>query len=104
MARTSLLSGVALSNPGSRLLAALLAMLARPIAGWAADQETRDFRVLVDGKPRGEAHMTFNRQDDGTITMSCDTDVQVRFLLITYKYSYRGREVWKNGRVQQIGR
>jgi hypothetical protein len=102
MAQTSLQFRLALSTRRPRLWAAVVGLLVLPIAGWAADQETRDFRVLVDGKPRGEAHMTFNRQDDGTTTMSCDTDVQVQILLYKYTYSYRGREVWKNGQLQSF--
>ncbi len=102
MARISSLSRFVRRIGRSRVLATLLTLVALPIAGWAADQEIRDFRVLVDGKPRGEAHMSFARQDDGTIIMSCDTDVQVQILLYKYSYSYRGREVWKSGRLQQF--
>ena len=68
----------------------------------AADVETRDFAVLVDGKPAGDAHMTIHRQDDGSVIMTCDTDIKVSVLLVTYRYSYRGREVWKNGRLQRF--
>jgi hypothetical protein len=70
--------------------------------GWAAqaaDVETRDFAVLVDGKHAGEAHMTIHRKDDSVTEFACDTDVKVKFLWVTYRYSYRGREVWKNGRL-----
>lgn len=82
------------------LLAALLAFGAFPSQARAADVETRDFEVKVDGKPAGDAHMTFHRTDDGTITMSADTDVRVQPLpFVTYRYSYRGREVWKDGRL-----
>jgi hypothetical protein len=74
--------------------------------GWtaarAADLETRDFTVFVDGKRRGDAHMTIHRQDDGTTQMTCDTDVVVPILFTRYVYSYRGREVWKDGRVQRF--
>jgi len=47
--------------------------------------------------------MTFHRADDGTTTMSADTDVRVQPVpFITYRYSYRGREVWKDGRLQRF--
>lgn len=68
----------------------------------AADVETRDFQVLVNGKQSGMAYMTFNRQDDGTCIMTCDTEVKVNAIIFTYKYSYRGREVWKEGRLQRF--
>jgi hypothetical protein len=61
--------------------------------------ETRDFAVLVDGKHAGDAHMTITKNDDGTVTMQCDTDVKVSVLLATYKYRYRGYEVWKDGKL-----
>jgi hypothetical protein len=71
-------------------------------AARAADVETRDFTVRVDGKPAGDVHMTIQRRDDGTTQVSCDTDVIVKVLLIKYRYTYRGREVWKNGRLQRF--
>jgi hypothetical protein len=75
-------------------------------SGWgavrAADQETREFSVYVDGKPAGGAQMTMQRQDDGTTQMICSSRVKVRVLLITYTYDYQGREIWKNGRLQRL--
>jgi hypothetical protein len=68
----------------------------------AGDIETRDFNVLVDGKRAGEVHMTIQREDDGTFKMRCDTDIEVRVLLVRYRYSYRGMEVWKDGRLQRF--
>ena len=65
----------------------------------AAEVETRDFQVLVDGKVAGNAQMTITKQDEGGFVMSCDTDLRVRVLLVTYTYSYRGREEWKDGRL-----
>jgi len=68
----------------------------------AADTESRDYNVLVDGKSCGKANMTIHRQEDGTTTVSCDTSIKVTVLLITYRYWYRGREVWKDGRLQRL--
>jgi hypothetical protein len=68
----------------------------------AADSETREFVVKVDGKPSGQANMTFQQQDDGTTTVSCDTNVRVRVLIKTYVYTCQTRETWKNGRLQQL--
>src|SRR5947209_2134654 len=80
------------------LLVAVVALVAPAgEAARAADIETRDFNVLVDGKAAGQVHMTINRQDDGTITLKCDTDISVTYLRIyKYIYSYRGLEVWKD--------
>jgi hypothetical protein len=68
----------------------------------AADVETRDFAVFVDGKEAGKVHMTINPQDDGSVAVSCDTDLRVGGIVTLYKYSYRGRELWKDGRLQQF--
>ncbi len=68
----------------------------------AADVETRDFTVYVDAKKAGDVHMTINRQDDGTTAVSCDTDVRVGAIITVYRYSYRGREQWKDGVLQRF--
>lgn len=68
----------------------------------AADVETRDFVVYVDSKEAGKVHMTINGQDDGAIAVACDTDLRVGAIITLYKYSYRGREVWKDGRLRQF--
>jgi hypothetical protein len=68
----------------------------------AADTETRDFAVFVDGKPAGEGHITIHNQEDGSVVVNSNTDVVVRVLLITYTYKFRGREVWKDGRLTQL--
>ena len=65
----------------------------------AAEAETRDFAVFVDGRKSGEVHMTISRQDDGATAVSCDTDVRVGAIITLYRYSYRGRELWKDGRL-----
>jgi hypothetical protein len=65
----------------------------------AAEVETRDFTVYVDAKDAGKVHMTINLQEDGSTAVSCDTDVSVKAIVTLYKYSYRGRELWKDGRL-----
>jgi hypothetical protein len=79
-----------------------LASFAWTAAARAGDAETRIYRVLVDGKHGGEAHFTIERDDDGTTTVACDSDIRVRVLIYTYRYNYRGREVWKDGRLRQF--
>src|SRR5690242_9586873 len=66
----------------------------------AADSETREFSVFVDGKRAGAASMVIARADDGTTTVAADTEVRVTVLgLNAYKYSYRGKETWKDGKL-----
>ena len=83
-------------------LVVALAALALCAGARAADVETRDFAVFVDAKKAGDVHMTINRQDDGAVAVSCDTDVRVGGIIALYKYSYRGKELWKDGRVQHF--
>lgn len=83
------------------IVAALVALAFGGPAG-AAEVETRDFAVLISGKPSGEVHMTIQRQDDGSVLMRCDTDIKVTFGLIRYKYIYRGREIWKDRRLVRL--
>jgi hypothetical protein len=66
----------------------------------AADVEVRDFINKIDGKPSGETHMTFKRQDDGSLSIVCQADVKVTKLGITvYHYNYRGNEIWKDSKL-----
>ncbi|MBY0525419.1 MAG: hypothetical protein K2R98_18580 [Gemmataceae bacterium] len=80
------------------------AILGLPSLASAADSETRDFTIKVDGKPAGEYHMTISRNDDGTVSMAGQADVRLSFLggLKTYNYNYRGTEVWKDGRLARF--
>jgi hypothetical protein len=82
------------------LVAATLAVLTvAGAASRAAEIETRDFMVQVSGKPAGEVHMTIHKQDNGAVQVRCDTDIKVSLLIGTYKYVYRGLEVWKDQRL-----
>jgi hypothetical protein len=86
--------------PGRCLAVLALAGLTLAGAGArAADIETRDFAVLVSGKPAGEVHMTIHRQENGNIAMRCDTDIKVSMVIGSYKFIYRGLEVWKDRRL-----
>jgi hypothetical protein len=80
----------------------LTLLIAGGTAVRAADSETREFAVLVDGKPAGSANMTIQRQDDGSTVVACDTNVMVRVLIKKYVYTCQTREVWKNSRLQQF--
>lgn len=83
---------------GGLLLAGAALLTASPAR--AADPETRDFTVYVDGKPSGTTTMAISRRDDGSVEMACATNVFVKVLLIKYRYTLQSREVWKEGRLQ----
>jgi hypothetical protein len=84
------------------LVSVVLSGLGLPGSARAADIETRDFNVAVDGKLAGEVHMTIHRHDNGTIQVRCDTDINVSFVVGSYKYIYRGHETWKDQRLQRL--
>ena len=84
------------------LSAACLLVMAVAPSLRAAESETRDFMVRVDGKPCGNAVFTIQRQDDGTTVVTCDTNVVVKVLIKKYVYTCRSQETWKNGRLQQL--
>jgi hypothetical protein len=85
-------------------------IMAIGIAAWlvggltarAADKETRVFSIKVDGKPAGDHHMTISRPDEHTTVVESRANVSVSYLLKKYKYTYRGSEVWKDGRLDQL--
>lgn len=68
----------------------------------AAESETREYQVLVDSKPSGSARMVFESRNDGSVQVTSETNVTVKFLFLAYKYSFKGLEVWKDGRLQQF--
>jgi hypothetical protein len=69
----------------------------------AADLETRNFSVSVDGKKAGEYKMVIQKQPDGSVVLYAASDVRVTVLAVpVYTYSYRGKEVWKDGRLQHF--
>jgi hypothetical protein len=68
----------------------------------APEIETRDFTVTVDNKDAGNYRMTVERQENGTLIMSGTASVEVRYRLFKYKYTYSGKEVWKDGRLVNL--
>lgn len=91
-------------GPAARILllaAACLVTVGNAPAS-AADQERREFTILIDGKPSGTYHMTIRRQDDGSVVMSAQAEVRLSYVVYTYKYSYQGSEVWKDGRLRRL--
>jgi hypothetical protein len=69
----------------------------------AAEDEVRQFTVFIDNKEAGKYRMAIQRLDDGTTHVHGTADVRARILLVyTYTYSYRGTEVWKDGRLLRL--
>jgi hypothetical protein len=81
---------------------ASVVLLLAAASGRAADRETREYLVRVDGKPCGNAAFTIERKDDGTTVVSCATDVVVKVFIKKYVYTLRTQETWKDGRLQQL--
>ena len=87
---------------GSLLFVSLLPVLGSRDAV-AADDEVRTFAVKVDDKPAGEYKMTIGQRDSGTITMAAQAEISFQHhVVLTYTYSYRGSEVWKDGRLMRL--
>lgn len=70
-------------------------------APWVAtDGAQIDFTVLRKGKPFGRHLLTFERQDDGRLTVTTDVDLQVKFGPITaFKYRLDSVEEWIDGQL-----
>src|SRR5690242_1481713 len=93
-----------LSLPPAALVgcAATVLLLAGVARSAAADVEVRDYLTYIDGRKAGEYHMTITGQDDGSVSMAAQANVNIRVLLVRYAYDYRGTEVWKGGRLQRF--
>jgi hypothetical protein len=72
-------------------------------AARAADVETRAFSLTIDQKAAGSYSMTITRQDDGSVTMTGQANVSVRYYRVyKYTYTYQGTETWKDGRLLKL--
>jgi hypothetical protein len=68
----------------------------------AAETETRTFSVAVNGKPCGQYTMVIQMQNDGSQVVSSEAVVQAAQAAGWYLYGYRGKETWKDGRLQKF--
>lgn len=73
-------------------------------APWVAtDGAVIDFTVLRKGKPFGRHMLTFERSDDGGLTVTTDVDLQVKFGPITaFKYRLDSVENWVDGQLSSL--
>lgn len=69
----------------------------------ATDGAVIDFTVLRKGKPFGRHLLTFERSDNGVLTVTTDVDLQVKFGPITaFKYRLDSVENWLGGQLTAL--
>lgn len=90
------------NRPSHRWIVAAGAALLFVAGVRGGDSETRDYTVHVDGKPAGTASITIQPQNDGSTLVATVSNVMVKILFKKYTYTCQTREVWKNGRLQQV--
>jgi hypothetical protein len=77
----------------------MLSLVGAPLAK-AADKEVREFMVTIDGKPAGANIMDISTDKDGRQIMSNRASIKVSYFVASYKYTYFGTEIWKDGLLQ----
>jgi hypothetical protein len=89
---------------GWRCAITLVVLLGGVASAHAGDAESRVFQVTVDGKNAGTYTMTISAEKDGVVTMTGQAEIKVKYVggLYTYRYSYHGEEIWKDGRLQRF--
>lgn len=68
----------------------------------AGGEERRIFAISVDRRPAGANQITIQNRDDGSQVVTCQADVAVKILLISYRYNFKDTETWKDGRLVQM--
>lgn len=68
----------------------------------AAEFQSREFKVSVDGKPRGKCVMQIERFPDGRERMHVESQLSFNYVVYEYRYSSAGTEVWKSGRLIEL--
>src|SRR5258708_30869838 len=64
--------------------------------------QTREFKVSVDGKPRGKCTITIQSRDDGADVLHISAALSFNYVVYEYRYSSIGTEVWKDGRLIEL--
>jgi hypothetical protein len=62
--------------------------------------EIRDFEVRVDNKPAGTHRLTIKCEGDMN-EVAFQTDVKFDFIVYAYVFKFRGKELWRDGRLEQ---
>jgi Family of unknown function (DUF6134) len=65
-------------------------------------EETRDFEILVKGKPAGNMTAKITDTDDGRTTISTDAAVMLDYVVYKYRYEFHGREVWQGNQLATV--
>lgn len=74
-----------------------------PTPWMATDGAVIDFTVLRKGKPFGTHKLSFDRDEDGELTVTTDVDLQVKFGPITaFKYRLDSVENWVEGQLVSL--
>ena len=69
----------------------------------ATDGAVIDFTVLRKGKPFGTHKLSFDRADDGALTVTTDVDLKVKFGPITaFRYRLDSVEQWVDGQLTKL--
>lgn len=66
------------------------------------EKETREFKVSVDGKPRGKCSIRVESRDDGADVMQISAALSFNYVVYEYRYSSVGTEVWKDDRLVEL--
>ena len=75
-------------------------LVSLPTPWVATDGAVIDFTVLRKGKPFGRHVLSFDRDDNGTLTVTTDVDLQVKIGPITaFKYRLDSVEEWIDGQL-----
>ena len=80
----------------------LFVLLASGAVLHAGEEERRTFTVKVDNKLAGSHELAIKSREDGSMVVASVSDVTVKIAIITYKYAFRGNEVWKEAKFQQL--
>lgn len=87
---------------GAALLAAGIRSNATAADPKVLTQETREFKISVDGKERGVCKMHIQTRADGSEKMSIDAGLTFDYVIYVYRYHSAGSEIWKEGRLAEL--
>ena len=65
----------------------------------ASEVEVRQFKIKVDKKEAGTYRMTLTREEDGTVAVDAEAHVKLNFVVVSYHYDLKSRELWRDGRL-----